>query len=176
MQTLMRSKYYVVMLMMLACVTGAVRADIDYKRPAPGAEYKGGKKALKKREFRKVRIGDLVEGSPEWVLYQALISMKKGDVIEMGKYFAPYDAWSASRLRPDEIDGLNPYRLGLDDDVAIADGQEEAEWCYIYITFLQTDGLGRMGGYHYFYKRNDRWIMVNQEEWRHEKLWPVPKY
>jgi hypothetical protein len=171
----MKLKFYIVMLIMLACVAGVARADIDGLRPLPGADYKGGKNALKKREFRVVKIADLVEGSPEWVLYRAIINIKKRDIVEMEKYLAPYSVWAVSRLRPDELDSLSPYKLGVDDDVRIADGLEESDWCYIYITFLQTDGLGRMGGYRYFYKRDGRWINVRQEEWQRGRLSRAPK-
>lgn len=171
----MKLKFYTACLMIFICAVGIGRAEVENLRPLPGAEYNGGRKALKKREFRTVRIGDLAEGTPEWVLHQAAMSVERRDFARMKQYMAPHAVWNISQLRPDQSTGWTNYRLGPDDDVRIADGLEESDWCYVYMTFLQKDGLGRMGGYYYFYKRDGRWINTSQNEWRRGKLSPVPK-
>ena len=150
--------------LMLASLTIAHAADVGL-RPLPGAEYDSGQK---KREYKIIPAAQIVKDSPEWIYQQAMIQLIKRDFDEQAKYVSPKLLSIGRKQDESALAGLTQFNPN--DSLRIGDFKQEGDSYYACMGFKATNRDAYEMDYHYFLKKDGRWLLVTPKEWQSGKL------
>ena len=152
-----------VMLMGIATVAGGAEPVLRQRPP---------RKSPMLRVFRDIPVADLVENSPEWVYWKMMLASKAMDFEELAKYQSPAGVWSAKKNTPEVMEVFTAF--DLKGSLRIDDSIYDGDACCIYMGFQGSEGGAWQTGYHYFLKKDSRWMSVSPMEWECGKFDSVP--